>query len=149
MSSALETASRRSAERAALEVRLGVIRSYTRGTSDEEVQLSQELEQLDRQLAALPTTGLELARLVREVKTLDQLYALLTAQYEEARINEARDVQTVEVLDEALPPERRSRPHRSVLVLAAAAFGMVAGVAYALMQGEPQTRPMALVAGSD
>jgi len=149
MSSALDAASRRYAERAALEVRLGVVRSYTRETTDEEVRLTQELNELDRQLATLPTTSLELARLVRDVKTLEQLYTLLTAQYEEAQITEARDVQTIEVLDVATPPERRSRPQRVVIVLAAAAFALIAGVAYALMQDDEADRRMALVTGTD
>lgn len=149
MSSALDAAGRRYAERAALQVRLGVVRGYSRGTSDEEIRIEQELRELDRQLAALPATTLELARLVRDVKTLEQLYVLLTAQYEEARITEARDVQTVEVLDVALPPERRSRPRRGVMILAAAAFAALAGVSYALMQGDDSARNMALVTGTD
>ncbi len=136
MSSAIETAARYYAERAALQVRLGVIRSYTRGTTDEERQILQELEQIDLQLAALPGTGLKLARLIRDVKTQEQLYILLTAQYEEARITEARDISTVEQLDTAVPPERKSRPRRGVMVAVAFLFSLSAGTAYALMRGE-------------
>ncbi len=54
-STAMDAAARHYASRAALEVRLGVIRSYSRETSDEERQIISELAQLDRQLAALPT----------------------------------------------------------------------------------------------
>lgn len=136
VSSSVETAARLFAQRAALQVRLGVIRSYTRGTSDEEEQVVQQLSQLDRQLAAIPETGLELARKVRDVKMLEQLYALLIAQFEEARITEVRDVTTVEVLDPAVPPEKKSRPKRGVMVGVAVLLSLGVGVAWALSRGD-------------
>jgi uncharacterized protein involved in exopolysaccharide biosynthesis len=52
------------------------------------------------------------------------------AQYEEAKIEEAKDVATVEVLDRAIPPDHKSRPHRSQIVLMAFAISLVLGVGY-------------------
>ena len=43
----------------------------------------------------------EIMRLWREVKVQEQVYELLTAQLEEARIRETRDSPTVQVLDQA------------------------------------------------
>jgi uncharacterized protein involved in exopolysaccharide biosynthesis len=136
VSTAVETAARMYAERAALQVRLGVVQGYTRGSTDEELQIRQQLAQIDRQLRQLPETGLEVARLLRDVKTLEQLYALLTAQYEEARIEEARDVATVEVLDVATPPERKSRPKRLVMIASAMMLSLAIGVASVLLREE-------------
>jgi uncharacterized protein involved in exopolysaccharide biosynthesis len=143
-STAVEQAARLYAQRTALLVRLGVVRSYSHGT-DEEAQINEQLAQLDRQLAALPATGLELARLVREVKTYEALYALLMSQYEEARIEEARDVPSVDVLDPAVPPQRKSRPARTLMVAGAFLLSLAVGVAYALLQPdlEPQLRQRA------
>ncbi len=149
MSSAVESAARLSAQRLALQVRLGVIRSYTRGSSDEEQQLLEQLAQIDRQLQALPVTGIELVRLLRDFKTQEALYELLTAQYEEARITEARDVSTVEQLDVATPPERKSRPKRTLMMGVAFVFSLAAGVTYALIRGDGTLgRPAAIAAGS-
>lgn len=134
VSSAMETAGRLYGERTALQVRLGVIRTYSMRGSDEEVQTLQRLQQIDRQLQAMPGTGLELARLFRDVKTLEQLWVLMTGQYEEARITEARDIATVEVLDEASPPERKSRPRRGIMIVIAFLLSLGVGVAYALMR---------------
>ena len=145
-SSAVETGARLFAQRAALQVRLGVVQSYTVGQSDEEQQIRQQLAQLDRQLGTLPETGLELARLLRDVKTQEQLDLLLTAQYEEARINEVRDVATVEVLDPAVPPERKSRPHRGVMMLTAFLLSAAVGVTYASLQDEGAARAEARAA---
>jgi len=51
----------------------------------------------------------------------------LTAQYEEARIQETKDVPTVEVLDNAVPPVRKSFPHRGIMTLMAMFFSLVIG----------------------
>src|SRR5262249_1973363 len=109
MSSAGEGAAKPYARRMAPQDRLGVLRSFSQG-SDEEIQIRQEIAQLDEQMNKLPETGLELARLVRDVSAFAQVFTILTSQYEDARITEARDVVTVEVLDSGVPPERKARP---------------------------------------
>lgn len=138
MSSAVETAGRLIAQRTALQIRLGVVRGYTRVTTDEERQILEQMVQLDRQLQALPTTGLELARLMRTFKTQEQLFVLLTAQYEEARLNEARDMVTVDVLDPASLPERPSRPRRLFVVAGGLALSLAVGIAWALSERGPR-----------
>lgn len=141
MSSAVEQGARLYAQRMALRVRLGVVQSYSQG-GDEEIQLRQELAQLDRQLQQLPETGLELARLVRDVKALEQVFELLTAQYEDARIAEARDVVSVETLDPATKPEKKSRPHRILMMAGAFLLSSVLGMGLAVIRPEPQAMPV-------
>jgi uncharacterized protein involved in exopolysaccharide biosynthesis len=114
--STVESAAQLFASKTALETRLGMTREYASENSEEVRRLREQLDQMNGQIAALPELGLELARMVREVKIQEQVYSLLSAQYEEARINEARDVPTVEVLDAAVPPEKRSWPKRGLLV---------------------------------
>jgi tyrosine-protein kinase Etk/Wzc len=139
-STAMEAAARLYATRAALQVRLGVIRSYTRERTDEERQIGLQLGQIDRQLSALPGTGMDLARLVRDAKMQAELFFLLTAQFEDARIQEARDVSTVEQLDVATPPEKKSRPRRALMMAVAFVFSLAAGVTYALIRSEDAGR---------
>jgi uncharacterized protein involved in exopolysaccharide biosynthesis len=141
MSSSVDQAAKLYARRMTLQVRLGVVRGYSQG-SEEEIQIRQELAQLDQQMRELPETGLELARLVRDVKALEQVFTILTAQYEDARINEARDIVTVEVLDAATPPERKSRPRRLVMIAAAFLFSLAVGTGFAVFQEEERPRPM-------
>lgn len=144
MSSAIEEAAHLYARRTALEVRLGVVRGYSEGSSEEEIQIRQELAQLERQMSTLPTVGVQLARLIREVKALEQIFAILTAQYEEARINEARDVMTVEVLDPATPPERKVKPKRMTIIVSAFMLSLALGVGYSLLQEEDRAEPRPL-----
>ncbi len=65
----------------------------------------------------LPNLGLQYARLLRDAKIHETLYSLLTEQYEMARIQEAKDSSTVQVLDIATVPEKRVRPKRRVIVM--------------------------------
>lgn len=136
--SALSSIAGMYAQREALQVRLGVIQGYTQGASDEATQIRAELAQLDRRLQEVPETGIASLRLLRELKTLEQLRGLLIGQYEQARIDEVRDVSTLEVLDVATPPEKRARPKRTLLVLTGLLLGLSAGVAIALLErGRP------------
>jgi tyrosine-protein kinase Etk/Wzc len=141
MSSTIQQAARLYARRTELLVRLGVIRGYSQG-SEEEIQIRQELAQLDQQMRQLPGTGLELSRLVREVTSLQQVFAFLTAQYEDAKITEARDIVTVDVLDEATPPEKKVRPKRMTMIAAAFLLSLALGVGLSVLGGEEQPRPL-------
>lgn len=58
----------------------------------------------------VPEIGRELAKLVREVKIQNEVYMLLQQQYFKERIQENRDLPTIEVLDEAIPPLKASSP---------------------------------------
>jgi uncharacterized protein involved in exopolysaccharide biosynthesis len=60
--------------------------------------------------ADVPELGMELARLIREVKIQSEVYLLLQQQYYRERIQENRDLPTVEILDEAIPPLKAASP---------------------------------------
>lgn len=65
----------------------------------------------------IPSLSLQYVRLLREAKIQETLYGLLTQQYEMARIQEAKDSPTIQALDIAKVPEKRSWPKRGVIVL--------------------------------
>jgi len=121
------------ARQAALHVELGTLREYAAENSEEVFSVRQELEQVERQISELPELGMEMARLMREVRMHIEIVALLTAQYEEARINEARDVATLEVLDTAVAPNKPQWPRKRLLTMIAfmlSLFGAVLWVTY-------------------
>jgi uncharacterized protein involved in exopolysaccharide biosynthesis len=65
----------------------------------------------------LPTLGLTYYDLDRKVRVDEALWETLTKQYEMARVQEAKEIPTIRVLDTANVPNRKSAPHRSVIVL--------------------------------
>ena len=79
------------------------------------VRKEEELRALDRQLGQIPSLGMDMGRLYRDFKVQEKVFELLSAQLESARIREAKDVTTVDVLDVAVPPDRRSFPRRGLI----------------------------------
>lgn len=59
-----------------------------------------------------PELGLQYARLLRELLIQETIFKLLKQQYEQAKIQELRDTPTIQVLDAARPPEKKSGPFR-------------------------------------
>jgi len=72
---------------------------------------------------SLPLVGLKWQDLYRDTKIHETVYELLTQQYEVARIQEAREIPTVKVLDQAVVPERR-HPAPALVI----AVGVLAGL---------------------
>ena len=60
---------------------------------------------------------MEYARRFRDVKYFETIFELLARQYEVAKIDEARDLSLVQVLDKAIEPEEKSKPRRFMIVL--------------------------------
>ncbi len=69
-------------------------------------------------LRQLPRLAVPYADLYRQVRVQETVYELLTQQYELARIEEAKDVPVVSVIDPPGIPEKKSFPHRLLLTLA-------------------------------
>lgn len=65
----------------------------------------------------LPILGVKWADLYRETKTQETVYELLTQQYELAKIEEAKEIPVVKVLDPPNVPEKKSFPHRLYLMV--------------------------------
>ena len=86
---------------------------------------------LDVPFSEVPKLGLELARLTRDLKIQEAIFELLSSQYEQAKIQEAKDTPTIQVLDRAVPPEKRSRPKRAMMVILAGIASLFVGIVFA------------------
>jgi capsule polysaccharide export protein KpsE/RkpR len=69
-------------------------------------------------IKSLPLVGLQWTDLYRDTKIHETVFELLTQQYEVARIQEARELPTVKVLDKATVPETRHPPIPAVVLMA-------------------------------
>jgi uncharacterized protein involved in exopolysaccharide biosynthesis len=74
--------------------------------------------------AALPHSGLEYVRRLRDLKYHEFLFEMLSKQYEAARIDESKAAPAIQIVDPAVPPDKKSGPHRGLVI----AFGIVAGL---------------------
>jgi uncharacterized protein involved in exopolysaccharide biosynthesis len=72
----------------------------------------------------LPLLGVAYADLYRQTKIQETVYELLTQQYELAKVQEAKEIPTVKVLDPAMVPTKKSFPHRTVIVVLGTMLGI-------------------------
>jgi capsule polysaccharide export protein KpsE/RkpR len=68
-------------------------------------------------LRRLPKLGVQWANLYRNVRIHETVFDLLSEEYETARIEEVKSIPTVSVIDAPGLPERKSGPHRTLIVL--------------------------------
>jgi capsule polysaccharide export protein KpsE/RkpR len=80
----------------------------------------------------LPLLGVRWAELYRQTKMEEAVYELLTQQYELAKIEEAKEIPTVKVLDAADVPEKRSSPHRAAIIISGTLLAFSAGALWIL-----------------
>jgi len=64
----------------------------------------------------IPGMGMEYLRKLRQLKYNETLYELLSKQYELAKLDEARDAVVIQAIDRAVPPERKYRPKKAVII---------------------------------
>jgi len=85
-------------------------------------------------LRQLPLLGATYGDLVRRVKIEDAVYETLRKQYELARVEEAKEIPTVQVLDAAEAPERKSGPHRLRIVVFMTALSCAVGMFFLMAE---------------
>ena len=78
----------------------------------------------------LPILGVEWADLYRRMKIEETVYELLNQQYELARIQEAKEIPTVNVIDPADLPEKKSFPPRLLVALMMTLLSLVVSVGF-------------------
>ncbi len=128
----IEAAAHVQAQISAQEVQLEVMKSYMSANNPELSRVQSTIEELRKQLHMLesgkngkgmvpgdrlhpamitvPDLALQYTRLMRNLKVQETLLTLLTSQLEQAKLAEARDTPTVQVLDAAVPAEKKSKP---------------------------------------
>jgi uncharacterized protein involved in exopolysaccharide biosynthesis len=82
----------------------------------------------------LPLLGVTYADLYRQTKIQETVYELLTQQYELAKVQEAKEVPSVKVLDAAVVPTKKSFPPRGLLTLAGTGLSFLAVCAWILLR---------------
>jgi capsule polysaccharide export protein KpsE/RkpR len=91
------------------------------GASDENMSAAEELYPPLRQL---PRLAVPYADLYRTVRVQETVFELLTQQYEIARIQEAKDIPVLSVIDAPGIPEKKSFPPRILMTLLLTLFAI-------------------------
>ena len=119
------------------EVQLKVLRTSATEQNPDVMRLSSELRALRSELARmesaqggaagsavdmpvgrLPEAAIEYVRARRELKLQETLLESMVRQFEIAKLDEAKEGPALQQVDVALPPDRKSKPSRALIVLA-------------------------------
>jgi uncharacterized protein involved in exopolysaccharide biosynthesis len=145
----LETVGRLKAQVSAKEIQLSSMRAFVTTSNPDYKRVEEELNSLRAELSKLENGragnqavnevtgakagGLENIKLLRDLKYYQMLYELLAKQYEVARLDEAKDPSIIQVLDPAIEPERKFKPHRALIVLLSTLVGFFAAISWAFI----------------
>lgn len=131
---------------AAKEVQLNAMRSFATNNNPDLLRLQGEIQGYQAQLEKLktgklskdgdlmvptgkiPEVGIEYIRSLRNVKYQETIFELLSKQYELAKIDEAKESSNIQILDNAVPAEKKSKPKKLIIV----SIGFIGGAFFAL-----------------
>ena len=135
---------------AAKEVQLRVMRTYSTPQNPDIQRAEEELKGLRAQMRQmesknssdsvivptgnLPSTGTEYLRHARDLKFNETLYELLTGQYQTAKLDEARDSVTVQVIEKAVPPVKKLKPNRRIMVILSVVVGFIVSITFVFIK---------------
>lgn len=68
-------------------------------------------------LETLPSKAINYFRILREVEINSAILEFVLPLYEQSKIEEKKDIPTLQVIDSAIPPEKKSFPPRMILTL--------------------------------
>ena len=124
LNAAIETAAQLKGEIISTQINLGYLSQNLSSDNQMILSLQKKLQALEQQYSKIensnkdfllnfssaPELALRLADLTRTVKILNQVYILIQQQYFQEKLQENKDMQTIDVLDEAIPEKKPSSP---------------------------------------
>lgn len=130
----IDAAAQLQAQIAAKEIQIAAMRGFVTEQNPDLQRARQELAAMRVQLqkaedtaprrgdvlvptGKIPEVGMSYVRALRELKYQEAMFEVLAKQYELARIDEARDAAIIQVIDQAVPPDRKSKPKRALIVI--------------------------------
>src|SRR5271165_7045083 len=108
--------------------RVGELRSKLRSMSGAGESKGGNGGQLGPSLEQLPLLGNTYYDLARQAKINETVYEVLTKQYELAKVQEAKEIPSIRVLDEPVVPERKIWPPRLIIIILGTISALMFGI---------------------
>jgi len=92
---------------------------------------------------SLPSLGLENARLIREVKMQSTIQEILIPQYEQAKLEETKNIPTLQLIDKPKVAINKAKPKRALIVIGATLMSIL--VSFTFVYADHHTRDLRAV----
>jgi uncharacterized protein involved in exopolysaccharide biosynthesis len=150
--SLIESAAVLRAQVVAKQVQIQSMRSFAAEDNPSLILARQELAALQAQLEQLAgsqhdtgsdinlskgrvtESGMEYLRRYRDLKYNETVFELLAKEFEVAKLDEAREGAIIQVVDPAVPPDKKSFPPRLLIVIAVTIFAFFVAAFWILLQ---------------
>lgn len=150
--SLIETAAILRGQVVAKQVQIQGMRSFASEDNPQLILAKQELASLQSQLEKLAgsqgdmdsdiilsrgkvtSAGLEYIRRLRDLKYHETVFQLLAKEFEIAKLDEAREGSIIQVVDAAVPPDKKSFPQRFLIIIAATILSFLIAVFWLMMR---------------
>ena len=137
---------------AAKEVQLNAMRSFATNSNPDLMRMQGEIQGYRAQLekmktgkfsqdgdilvptGKIPEVGVEYVRSLRNLKYRETIFEVLSKQYELAKIDEAKESSNIQILDEAVQAEKKSKPKKTIIILTGFVGGALLALFLALMR---------------
>jgi uncharacterized protein involved in exopolysaccharide biosynthesis len=131
------------------QIELRLMEKSSVGEDPRVVLKRQEVKELEKQLQTFldgdskqgivsfqkaPSLGLSYARLKRDLMVREKVFETLTREYELAKLQESQDDLAFQILDPAIPPDRKEGPKRILQMFIAVSLALVGGCFIALVK---------------
>jgi len=136
------------------EVQLKVLRTSATDQNPDVMRLGSELRALRAELARMessqgagsttsavempvgqiPSASIDYVRARRELKLQETLLEGMVRQYWIAKLDEAKEGPALQQVDVALPPDRKSKPSRALIVIVATVLALLASTAFVVLR---------------
>ena len=142
----IESAAILRAEVVAKQVQIEGMRSFATDDNPNLILAKQELAALKSQLehvagshsdtgsdinlskGRVTQSGMEYLRRFRDLKYEENVFELLAKEFEIAKLDEAREGSIIQVVDAGVPPDKKSSPHRALIVMASTVLAFFVAV---------------------
>jgi tyrosine-protein kinase Etk/Wzc len=78
--------------------------------------------------------GMEYIRRYRDLKYQETMFELLSKEFEVAKLDEAQEGSIIQVVDAAVPPDKKASPHRALIVICAMVLGFLIAIFWVFLQ---------------
>jgi tyrosine-protein kinase Etk/Wzc len=84
-------------------------------------------------ISDIPDLTLQNSQILLDLRIQQKVYEYLYPQYESAKIDELRDLPTIEIIDKAIPAGKRSRPRRAFICVFAFLMALIISSCYVIL----------------
>jgi len=120
------------AKKMELDIKMAIMEKTSGEANPAYDQFKLEKTEIERRLAKFPEMGLQSYRLFRDILVQQKILEFLIPMYEQARLEEQKDVPVVVVLDRAVPAERKAKPKRLLIMGASTLSAFFLAILYVI-----------------